>query len=84
VTDEVDFSVAVGGPQVDIEDEHAMVDVIAIHFLSGGNICNNKANARRGSYGTAILISKTAHSRTARLLHNVEFVSPALLHTRSR
>jgi hypothetical protein len=27
VADEVDFSLAVGGPEVDVEDEHAMVDV---------------------------------------------------------
>ena len=27
MADEVDFSVAVGGPEIDIEDEHAMIDV---------------------------------------------------------
>lgn len=84
MADEIDFSLAVGGPEVDVEDEHAVVDVIAIHFLSCGDICNNEANTRRGSYGTAILISKPAHPRTARLLHNVEFISPSLLHTRTR
>jgi hypothetical protein len=27
VADEVDFPLAVGGPEVDVEDEHAVVDV---------------------------------------------------------
>jgi hypothetical protein len=70
VTDKVHFSLAVGRPEVDVENEHAMVNVteaisiylagvrinlLAIHFLSRGNVCNNESNARRGSNGSAIL-----------------------------
>jgi hypothetical protein len=84
MADEVDFFLAVGRPEVDIEDEHAVIDVIAIHFFSSSDICNDKANTRRRSNGTSVLISKTAHSRTTRLLHNMEFVSPSLLDTRTR
>jgi hypothetical protein len=83
----VDFSLAIGRPEVDIQNEHTVIDVIAIHFLPSRDICNNKSNARRGSNGTSILlrsarklrlcnlahlVSKTTHSRTARLLHNRE------------
>jgi len=84
MSDEVDFSLSIGRPEVDVENEHAVVDIVAIYFLSCRDICDDESNARRRSNGASILISKTAHSRTARLLYNMEFVSPSLLNTRTR
>jgi hypothetical protein len=82
VADKVDFPESICRPQVYVQDEHAVVDVIAIALLSRNNISDNEADTWWRSNRSSVLVPKTAHSSAARLLHHTELISLSIINDR--
>jgi hypothetical protein len=84
MTDEVDFTYSPVIPKIHVQNEHAMLDLIAIYLLASPLISNDKSDTWWRSDGSSILVSKTTHSSAPGLLNYLELVSPAIISPRYR
>jgi hypothetical protein len=55
-----------------------MFDLIAVDLLARIFVYHDEFDTRRGCDRSAVLVAKAAHARALRLLHNNEFVYPAI------
>ena len=98
MSNKIDFTFTIRGPQIDVEDEHCVFDItekgqrssfredgstnsLAVNFLARLCISDEELHAWGRSDGTSILITKSTHSCTARLLDNLELIFPSILYT---
>lgn len=70
--DDVDLFLALLVPQIYLKYEEVTFELRDINFLSGARVGDAQTNAWRRSYRPAIFVAETAHTRTLRLLTDLE------------
>jgi len=79
MADKVHLLQSVLGPEVNVEDVHCMLYLVAIDLLPGLCVFDYESHTGRRCDGPPVLVTEATHPRTLRLLHNIQGVYPALV-----
>jgi hypothetical protein len=71
---EIHFALAVLAPQINVEYEHGVVNLVAINLFARCNVGDDEANTWWWGNRSSILVTKAAHTGATWLLDHIEIV----------